>query len=153
MQIIDKDTWPRREVYDFFCRDVPSLLCVDLPGGRDAPASLVQGTGAVLLYGHGVWRDQSHGTGWTPSFTRTGAGRSSGWTGWCPASPTCTRAAGSSISSPWRAGEDLEAFCRQAKARSAAQTAFITPPGPPGPPDELVYFFLPALVPADRRDQ
>ena len=56
---------------------------------------------------------------------------------------------------PLEAGEDPAAFCRRAKARSAAQTRFIC--DGPWAPDELVYFsclpWFPLTAVTNERDE
>lgn len=137
MQIIEKETWPRREVYEFFAGmshpfyaltfpvDVTPLRAWCRERGLSFYAAMVYGvtkamerTDAFLYKDRGgqiVKVDRL-----IPSFTDLHPG-----------------------SEPFHivtleAGDCLADFCRQAKARSAAQTAFVT--SGPWAPDELVYF-------------
>ncbi|HIV44048.1 MAG TPA: chloramphenicol acetyltransferase [Candidatus Faecalibacterium avium] len=138
MQIIDKDTWPRREVYDFFAGmshpfyaltfpvDVTPLRAWCRERGLSFYMAMVYGvTKAMERVDAFLYKDRGgqivRVDRLVPSFTDLHPG------------------SGQFHIVTLEAGEDLEAFCRQAKARSAAQTAFITPQGP-WAPDELVYF-------------
>lgn len=138
MQIIDKDTWPRREVYDFFAGmshpfyaltfpvDVTPLQAWCRERGLSFYMAMVYGvTKAMERVDAFLYKDRGgqivRVDRLVPSFTDLHPG------------------SGQFHIVTLEAGEDLEAFCRQAKARSAAQTAFIIPQGP-WAPDELVYF-------------
>ena len=137
MTIIDKNTWPRRGIYDFFAPmsdpfytltfpvDVTPLRAWCKAGGLPFyPAMVFAVTRAMEHTEAFLYKDRGgtivrHDT-LVPSFTdlRPGSGQFHIVT--------------------LEAGEDPADFCRRAKAASAAQREFIT--AGPWPEDQLVYF-------------
>ena len=137
MTIIDKNTWPRRGIYDFFAPmsdpfytltfpvDVTPLRAWCKAGGLPFyPAMVFAVTRAMEHTEAFLYKDRGgtivrHDT-LVPSFTdlRPGSDQFHIVT--------------------LEAGEDPADFCRRAKAASAAQQAFIT--AGPWPEDQLVYF-------------
>ncbi|SBW09687.1 putative chloramphenicol O-acetyltransferase [uncultured Eubacteriales bacterium] len=137
MRYIDKSTWPRREVYDFFSRmswpfysltfpvDVTALRRYTKDRGVSFYLAMVYAVtkamdsveafrckcrdSDIVLHDHLV-----------PSFTDL-----------MPGSETFHI-------TTVEAGDDLEDFCRRAKAASAAQTVFL--PSGPWDEDQLIYF-------------
>ena len=137
MTVIDKNTWPRRGIYDFFAPmsdpfytltfpvDVTPLRAWCKAGGLPFyPAMVFAVTRAMEHTEAFLYKDRGgtivrHDT-LVPSFTdlRPGSDQFHIVT--------------------LEAGEDPVDFCRRAKAASAAQRAFIT--AGPWPEDQLVYF-------------
>lgn len=137
MTIIDKNTWPRRGIYDFFAPmsdpfytltfpvDVTPLRAWCKAGGLPFyPAMVFAVTRAMEHTEAFLYKDRGgtivrHDT-LVPSFTdlRPGSDQFHIVT--------------------LEAGEDPADFCRRAKAASAAQREFIT--AGPWPEDQLVYF-------------
>ena len=137
MTIIDKNTWPRRGIYDFFAPmsdpfytltfpvDVTPLRAWCKAGGLPFyPAMVFAVTRAMERTEAFLYKDRGgtivrHDT-LVPSFTdlRPGSDQFHIVT--------------------LEAGEDPADFCRRAKAQSAEQTAFIT--DGPWVGDQLVYF-------------
>ena len=137
MTIIDKNTWPRRGIYDFFAPmsdpfytltfpvDVTPLRAWCKAGGLPFyPAMVFAVTRAMEHTEAFLYKDRGgtivrHDT-LVPSFTdlRPGSDQFHIVT--------------------LEAGEDPADFCRRAKAASAAQREFIT--AGPWPGDQLVYF-------------
>ena len=137
MTIIDKNTWPRRGIYDFFAPmsdpfytltfpvDVTPLRAWCKAGGLPFyPAMVFAVTRAMERTEAFLYKDRGgtivrHDT-LVPSFTdlRPGSDQFHIVT--------------------LEAGEDPADFCRRAKAASAAQREFIT--AGPWPEDQLVYF-------------
>ena len=137
MTVIDKNTWPRRGIYDFFAPmsdpfytltfpvDVTGLRAWCKAGGLPFyPAMVFAVTRAMEHTEAFLYKDRGgtivrHDT-LVPSFTdlRPGSDQFHIVT--------------------LEAGEDPADFCRRAKAASAAQREFIT--AGPWPEDQLVYF-------------
>ena len=137
MTVIDKNTWPRREIYDFFAGLAHPFYALTFPvdvtglrawcrreGVSFYPAMVYAVTRAMEEVDAFHYKDRDgvivrHDT-LVPSFTdlRPGSDQFHIVT--------------------LEKGEDLADFCRRAKAASAAQRAFIT--AGPWPEDQLVYF-------------
>ena len=137
MTIIDKNAWPRREIYDFFAPMSDPFYTLTFPVDVTAlrarckadglpfyPAMVFAVTRAMERTEAFLYKDRGgtivrHDT-LVPSFTdlRPGSDQFHIVT--------------------LEAGEDPADFCRRAKAASAAQREFIT--AGPWPEDQLVYF-------------
>lgn len=137
MKIIDKATWPRREVYDFFAHmsspfysitfpvDVTPLRRYAKERGLSFYLSMVyavtKAMGSVEAFRYKCRGEEiilhDH---LVPSFTDLK-----------PGSETFHI-------TTLEAGDDMEDFCRRAKAESAAQSVFIT--AGPWEEDRLIYF-------------
>lgn len=154
MQIIDKDTWPRREVYDFFAGmshpfyaltfpvDVTPLQAWCRERGLSFYMAMVYGvTKAMERVDAFLYKDRGgqivRVDRLVPSFTDLHPGSEQFHI------------------VTLEAGDDLADFCRRARAKSAAQTVFISESGP-WAPDELVYFsclpWFPLTAATNERD-
>ena len=137
MTVIDRATWPRREIYDFFAPmsdpfyaltfpvDVTALRRVCKSRGLPFYAALVYGvTKAMERVDAFLYKDRGgvivKHERLVPSFTDLR-----------PGSETFHIVT-------LEAGDSLEEFCRAAKAKSAAQKCFIA--NGEWDADELVYF-------------
>ena len=137
MTVIDKQTWPRRAIYDFFAPMSDPFYTLTFPVDVTALRAWCRGKGlsfypamvfAVTRAMEGVeafrYKDRDgvivrHDT-LVPSFTDLRPGSESFYI------------------VTLEAGEDPADFCRRAKEQSAAQTQFIT--AGPWDADQLVYF-------------
>lgn len=137
MTVIDKNTWPRREIYDFFAGLAHPFYALTFPvdvtglrawcrreGVSFYPAMVYGVTRAMERVDAFLYKDRGGQIvkvdRLVPSFTDL--------------HPGSERFHIVTL----EAGEDLADFCRRAKEKSAAQTAFIT--HGPWAEDELVYF-------------
>ena len=153
MTIIDKETWPRREVYDFFAGmshpfysltfpvDVTSLRDWCKRAGVSFYPAMVYGVTKAMERVEAFRCKERAGQiirvdRLVPSFTDLH-----------PGSETFHIVT-------LEAGEDPAAFCRRAKAKSAAQTAFLC--GGDWLEEELVYFsclpWFPLTAATNERD-
>ena len=138
MQIVEKESWPRREVYEFFAGmshpfyaltfpvDVTPLRAWCKERGLSFYAAMVYGvTKAMERVDAFLYKDRGGQIvkvdRLVPSFTDLHPGSEQFHI------------------VTLEAGDDLADFCRRARAKSAAQTVFISESGP-WAPDELVYF-------------
>lgn len=137
MKIIDKATWPRREVYDFFAPMSWPFYSLTFPVEVTALRRYAKERGLsfylAMVYAVTKAMDSVEAFRYkcrgeeivlhdhlVPSFTDLR-----------PGSETFHIATA-------QLGDSLEEFCRRAKAESAAQTTFIT--GGPWDKDQLIYF-------------
>lgn len=154
MTIIPKADWPRREIYDFFAGMSHPFYTLTFPvdvtplrawcrreGMPFYPAMVYGVTKAMERVEAFLYKDRAgqivRVDRLVPSFTDLR-----------PGSETFHIVT-------LEAGEDPAAFCRRAKARSAAQTRFIC--DGPWAPDELVYFsclpWFPLTAVTNERDE
>ncbi len=137
MTVVDRETWPRREIYDFFAPMSDPFYALTFPvdvtrlrrrckaGGLSFYMAMVYGvTKAMERVDAFLYKDRrgvivKHER-LVPSFTDLRPGSEQFYIVTLEATGT------------------LEEFCREAKAKSAAQTEFITKG--PWDADELVYF-------------
>ena len=137
MTVIDKNTWPRREIYDFFAGLAHPFYALTFPvdvtglrawcrreGVSFYPAMVYGVTRAMERVDAFLYKDRGGQIvkvdRLVPSFTDLHPGSEQFHI------------------VTLEAGEDPADFCRRAKEKSAAQTAFIT--HGPWAEDELVYF-------------
>ncbi len=154
MQIVEKESWPRREVYEFFAGmshpfyaltfpvDVTPLRAWCKEQGLSFYAAMVYGaTKAMERVDAFLYKDRGGQIvkvdRLVPSFTDLHPGSEQFHI------------------VTLEAGDDLADFCRRARAKSAAQTVFIPESGP-WAPDELVYFsclpWFPLTAATNERD-
>ena len=154
MQIVEKESWPRREVYEFFAGmshpfyaltfpvDVTPLRAWCKEQGLSFYAAMVYGaTKAMERVDAFLYKDRGEQIvkvdRLVPSFTDLHPGSEQFHI------------------VTLEAGDDLADFCRRARAKSAAQTVFISESGP-WAPDELVYFsclpWFPLTAATNERD-
>ena len=152
-EIIDKNTWPRREAYDFFARMSWPFYALTFPvdvtrlrgwcrreGASFYPAMVYGVTKAMERVDAFHYKDRGgqivRVKRLVPSFTDLHPGSEQFHI------------------VTLEAGEDLADFCRRAKEKSAAQTAFIS--SGPWEEDELVYFsclpWFPLTAATNERD-
>lgn len=154
MQIVEKESWPRREVYEFFAGmshpfyaltfpvDVTPLRAWCKERGLSFYAAMVYGvTKAMERVDAFLYKDRGGQIvkvdRLVPSFTDLHPGSEQFHI------------------VTLEAGDNLADFCRRARAKSAAQTVFISESGP-WAPDELVYFscllWFPLTAATNERD-
>lgn len=154
MQIVEKESWPRREVYEFFAGmshpfyaltfpvDVTPLRAWCKERGLSFYAAMVYGvTKAMERVDAFLYKDRGEQIvkvdRLVPSFTDLHPGSEQFHI------------------VTLEAGDNLADFCRRARAKSAAQTVFISESGP-WAPDELVYFscllWFPLTAATNERD-
>lgn len=154
MQIVEKESWPRREVYEFFAGmshpfyaltfpvDVTPLRAWCKEQGLSFYAAMVYGvTKAMERVDAFLYKDRGEQIvkvdRLVPSFTDLHPGSEQFHI------------------VTLEAGDNLADFCRRARAKSAAQTVFISESGP-WAPDELVYFsclpWFPLTAATNERD-
>ena len=154
MQIVEKESWPRRAVYEFFAGmshpfyaltfpvDVTPLRAWCKERGLSFYAAMVYGvTKAMERVDAFLYKDRGEQIvkvdRLVPSFTDLHPGSEQFHI------------------VTLEAGDNLADFCRRARAKSAAQTVFISESGP-WAPDELVYFsclpWFPLTAATNERD-
>lgn len=154
MQIVEKESWPRREVYEFFAGMSHPFYALTFPVDVTPLRAWCKGQGlsfyAAMVYGVTKAMERADAFLYkdrggqivkvdrlVPSFTDLHPGSEQFHI------------------VTLEAGDDLADFCRRARAKSAAQTAFISESGP-WAPDELVYFsclpWFPLTAATNERD-
>lgn len=154
MQIVEKESWPRREVYEFFAGmshpfyaltfpvDVTPLRAWCKERGLSFYAAMVYGvTKAMERVDAFLYKDRGEQIVKVDRLVHS-------FTDLHPGSEQFHIVT-------LEAGDNLADFCRRARAKSAAQTVFISESGP-WAPDELVYFsclpWFPLTAATNERD-